>query len=98
MHAECLNQKQTRSTNQATIGHIEDGPLKPVEVQEIANAAKDQSVIEVAQRSGQDKAEGNAQDAVVSGDAPRTPVSDGQGCQDTYPGKEPIGQSKVFST
>src|SRR5437867_12139352 len=75
-----LIQEQGSAANQAAIRDVEDRPLEValnVEMQEIPNAEEDDPVVKVAERAGQDQAEGGAERLVAGRGTAQAPVGDG---------------------
>ncbi len=59
-----MHEEQSGAQDQAAVGHVENRPFNPVKVEKVADAAKDDAVIEIAQRAAKDQAQGGAEEAV----------------------------------
>src|SRR5262249_55269341 len=79
-------------------GDIEHGPLDPVEIEEIAHSVEDNTIVEVAERARQNKAQGPTQKRITSCGLPSTPVGNGDGSHQAHHGKDEVRKGGIIIT
>src|SRR6266851_8052019 len=73
-----MRQQDTGAADKAAVSDVEVGPNVRVVVtmQEIADAAEDDAVVKVAERTAEDQAQGEAEEAVVGDRGTSAPEND----------------------
>src|SRR6516162_7929060 len=88
---ECLQEQEAGADHQAAVGDIEDRPINEVmPVEEIADAVKDNPVIEIAQGAGQDQTQKQGQEPIVTGMRPPGPGNDSEGGANAHHGENDV--------
>src|SRR5262245_32116195 len=96
---EGLRQEQECAAYEATIGEVEDRPLElfVVPVKKVADAVKNDAVVEIAERAGQDQAERSTQRLVAGRGTAQAPIGNCSGGYHADHGKQYVGQVLVLT-